>query len=222
LSQIYERIANAIYDGDEVEVMKLAQEVIDTGVDPEVAIEKGGIAGLDKLGDDFEKLEIFLPELMLAAEAMKSFMGILKPHLKTGSKAAPGTVVLGTVKGDLHDIGKDLVSTQLSVYGFDVIDLGVDVSANEFINTARSRNADIIAASSLLSTSSYYMEEIINNLAEDGMRNDFKVVIGGGPITPQFAKEIGADGYAKTAFGAAAVCKELVQAVEAAEMIIGD
>ncbi len=164
MSEIYKKIADAVYNGDEDAARTLAQEVIDSGVDPEVAIKEGGIAGLDKLGEDYENLLVFLPELMMAADAMKAFIGILKPHLAADSESMPGTVVIGCAKGDLHDIGKDLVGTQLAVNGFNVIDLGVDVSPNEFVDTARSNKADIIAVSSpLLTTSAYYMEEMANN-----------------------------------------------------------
>lgn len=222
MSEILGKIAEAIYNGEEDEAKKLAQEVIDTGVDPETAIKQGGIVGLDKLGADYEELIVFLPELMMAADAMKAFIGILKPYLAADSDSTPGTVVIGCAKGDLHDIGKDLVGTQLAVNGFNVIDLGVDVSPNEFVNTARSNNADIIAISSLLTTSAYYMEEMVNNLTEDGMRGDFKVLVGGGPINAGFAKDIGADGYARTAFGGVEVCKKLVKMDKVDEVVVGE
>lgn len=222
MSEIYGKIAEAIYNGEEEEAKRLAQEVIDTGVDPEEAIKKGGIAGLDKLGEDYEQLIVFLPELMMAADAMKEFIGVLKPYLAKDSDSMPGTVVIGCAKGDLHDIGKDLVGTQLAVNGFNVIDLGVDVTPNEFIKTARSNKADIIAVSSLLTTSAYYMEEMINNLVEDEMRDDFKILVGGGPINAGFAKEIGADAYAKTAFGGVDVCRKLVKMDKVDEVVVGE
>jgi len=220
MADIFEQIANAIYNGDEAEAERLAHQVIENNISPEDAIKKGGIVGLDRLGQDFEALKVFLPELMIAADAMKSFMEVLKPYLSKGTDSSSGKVVIGCAKGDLHDIGKDLVRTQLAINGFDVIDLGVDVSPNEFIGSAMKNKADIIAISSLLTTSAYYMEEVINNLVEDGIRDKFKIIIGGGPIDANYARKVGADGYAKTAFGAVDVCKELVKRDKIDELIV--
>lgn len=220
MKQVFAKIAEAIRYGKKEEIEKLADEVIAKKLDPVDAIQKGGVAGLDKLGADFENLEAFLPELMEGGETMKVLINKLTPHLEEGKSALAGTVVIGTVKGDLHDIGKNLVGTTLSVNGFNVIDLGVDVNNNKFIEEAKAHNADIIALSSLLTTSAYYIDEFINRLEEDGLRSNYKVIVGGGPVEPEWAKEIGADGYSRTAVGAVKVCKELMKVDQISETII--
>lgn len=222
MEQIFAKIAEAIRYGNQDEIEKLADEVIANKIDPIDAIQKGGVAGLDKLGEDFENLEAFLPELMAGGETMKVLIDKLTPYLEEGKSALVGTVVIGTVKGDLHDIGKNLVATTLSVNGFNVIDLGVDVNNNKFIEEAKANKADIIALSSLLTTSAYYIDEFINRLKEDGLRSNYKVIVGGGPIEPEWAKEIGADGYSRTAVGAVKVCKELMKADQISETIIDE
>lgn len=222
MEQIFAKIAEAIRYGNQDEIEKLADEVIANKIDPIDAIQKGGVAGLDKLGEDFENLEAFLPELMAGGETMKVLIDKLTPYLEEGKSALAGTVVIGTVKGDLHDIGKNLVATTLSVNGFNVIDLGVDVNNNKFIEEAKANKADIIALSSLLTTSAYYIDEFINRLKEDGLRSNYKVIVGGGPIEPEWAKEIGADGYSRTAVGAVKVCKELMKADQISETIIDE
>jgi methanogenic corrinoid protein MtbC1 len=177
MEQVFLKIADAIRYGKKDEIEKLADEVVAKKINPVDAIQKGGVAGLDKLGKDFENLEAFLPELMEGGETMKVLINKLTPHLEEGKSALVGTVVIGTVKGDLHDIGKNLVGTTLSVNGFNVIDLGVDVNNNKFIEEAKANNADIIALSSLLTTSAYYIEDFINRLKEDGLRSNYKVIV---------------------------------------------
>jgi methylmalonyl-CoA mutase cobalamin-binding domain/chain len=222
MEQIFAKIAEAIRYGNKEEIEKLADEIVANKINPVDAIQRGGVAGLDKLGKDFENLEAFLPELMAGGETMKVLISKLTPYLEEGKSALAGTVVIGTVKGDLHDIGKNLVATTLSVNGFNVIDLGVDVNNNKFIEEAKANNADIIALSSLLTTSAYYIDEFINRLKEDGLRSNYKIVVGGGPIEPEWAKEIHADGYSRTAVGAVKVCKELMKADQISETIIDE
>jgi len=222
MEQIFAKIAEAIRYGNKDEIEKLADEIVANKINPVDAIQRGGVAGLDKLGKDFENLEAFLPELMAGGETMKVLISKLTPYLEEGKSALAGTVVIGTVKGDLHDIGKNLVATTLSVNGFNVIDLGVDVNNNKFIEEAKANNADIIALSSLLTTSAYYIDEFINRLKEDGLRSNYKIVVGGGPIEPEWAKEIRADGYSRTAVGAVKVCKELMKADQVSETIIDE
>jgi corrinoid protein of di/trimethylamine methyltransferase len=216
------KISDAVRYGKKDEIEKLAEEVIASGIDPIEAIQKGGIVGLDLLGQGFEDLEVFLPELMMGGETMKILIEKLTPYLEGKTSAFEGKVVIGTVKGDLHDIGKNLVSTQLSINGFNVIDLGVDVSTNKFIEQANEIGADIIAMSSLLTTSAYYMEELINRLEHDNIRSRFKVIVGGGPIDPVWAKKIGSDAYSRTAVGAVKICKELMKLDNIPEMLLGE
>ncbi len=193
------QIEAAVYDGDEDLVVELVQKALDEGVDPEAIIQDGGVAALNRLGDDFNNMMAFLPELMIGGECMKKLIEMCSPHLKGGKSAFKGKIVIGCAKGDLHDIGKSLVATQLSINGYEVVDLGTDVPTNKFIDTAMAEKADIIAVSSLLTTSQYYMEELINRLSHEGKRDLFKVAVGGGPIGPEYAEKIGADGYSRTA-----------------------
>lgn len=219
---IFLKISDAVRYGKKNEMEKLAEEVIASGVNPIEAIQKGGVSGLDKLGQGFENLEVFLPELMIGGETMKILIDKLTPYLEGKTSAFEGKVVIGSVKGDLHDIGKNLVATTLSINGFNVIDLGVDVSTNKFIEQASELGADIIAMSSLLTTSAYYMEDLINRLEKDNLKSKFKVIVGGGPIDPNWAKRIGSDAYARTAVGAVKTCKELMKVDQVKEMILGD
>lgn len=220
MSDLFEQIAQAVYDGDVDKVQELADEVIQQGIDPNEAINKGGVLGLDRLGKAFDELEVFLAELMVGGEAMQALIEKLTPHFKTADTGYKSTVVIGCAKGDLHDIGKNLVATQLAVNGFKVHDLGTDVSVNQFIDKAKEVDARIIAVSSLLTTSAYYQEELVNRLKIEGLKDKYKVVVGGGPITPAWTKKIGADGYARTANLAVDLCKALVSADTAGEPLI--
>lgn len=193
------QIEAAVYDGDEDLVVELVEKALADGVDPEAIIQDGGVAALNRLGDDFNNMIAFLPELMIGGECMKKLIEMCSPHLQGGKSAFKGKIVIGCAKGDLHDIGKSLVATQLSINGYEVVDLGTDVPTNKFIDTAMAEKADIIAVSSLLTTSQYYMEELINRLSHEGKRDLFKVAVGGGPIGPEYAEKIGADGYSRTA-----------------------
>lgn len=209
-------------NGNKEDVKKLAGEVVESKVNPIEAIQKGGVGGLEQLGEAFENLEAFLPELMLGGEAMKVLIDSLTPYMDSGKSAFIGKIVIGTVKGDLHDIGKNLVATTLSVNGFNVVDLGVDVGSNKFIEKAVEEKADIIAMSSLLTTSAYYMEELIKRLHQEELKNRFKVIVGGGPIDPDWARIIGADAYARTAVGAVKTCKSLMGTSGLQDMLVGD
>ena len=184
-------------------------------------INKGGVPALTQLGEDFNNLMAFLPELMIGGDCMKALIETVKPHMQAGDSAFKGKIVIGCAKGDLHDIGKSLVATQLAVNGFDVVDLGTDVSTNKFLDTADACGADIIAISSLLTTSQYYMEELIKRLASEGRRDAYKVAIGGGPINPDYAEKIGADGYSRTADLAVKMADRLM-AAEAGSALISE
>ena len=219
IMEIIKKIEEAVYEGEEDLIVDLVQEALDAGVSPLDIIQKGGVAALDRLGEDFNELIVFLPQLMMAGETMKALIGKVNPFL--GEKSAyKGKVIIGCAKGDLHDIGKSLVATQLAVKGFDVVDLGVDVNNNKFIERAEEIGADIIAISSLLTTSQYYMEELIHRMVEDGLRSKYRIVIGGGPINGEYAKKIGADGYSRTAAGAAKMCEKLMTLKPLEELVI--
>lgn len=219
IMEIIKKIEEAVYEGEEDLIVDLVQEALDAGVSPLDIIQKGGVAALDRLGEDFNELIVFLPQLMMAGETMKALIGRVNPFLGEES-AYKGKVIIGCAKGDLHDIGKSLVATQLAVKGFDVVDLGVDVNNNKFIERAEEIGADIIAISSLLTTSQYYMEELIHRMVEDGLRSKYRIVIGGGPINGEYAKKIGADGYSRTATGAAKMCEKLMTLKPLEELVI--
>lgn len=193
------QIEEAVYDGEEDDVLELVQKALDAGIDPESIIQDGGVKALNRLGEDFNNMVAFLPELMIAGECMKALIDKVNPYLGGGKSAFKGKVIIGCAKGDLHDIGKSLVATQLAINGFEVVDLGTDVPTNKFIDTAAAEKADIIAVSSLLTTSQYYMEELISRLVHENKRDQYKIAVGGGPIGPDYAEKIGADGYSRTA-----------------------
>jgi 5-methyltetrahydrofolate--homocysteine methyltransferase len=219
MSNLLHEIEEAIYDGDEESIEDLVQQALDEGISPEQIIADGGVAGLDRLGEDFNNLEVYLPELMMGGDCMKLLIDKVKPYLTAGESIYTGKIIIGCAKGDLHDIGKSLVATQLAVHGFEVIDLGVDVNTNRFIDTAEKEKADIIAVSALLTTSQYYMEELIRRLAEEGKREKYRIAVGGGPISAEYAKKIGADGYSRTANLAVSMAKKLMQAEPAKEFV---
>lgn len=210
MEEMLKRIEEAIYDGDDEAIEGLVKEALDAGISPQDIIQKGGVVALDRLGEDFNNLVVFLPELMIAGDCMKILIETVNPYLDEGESAFKGKVVIGCAKGDLHDIGKSLVATQLSVNGFEVVDLGVDVPTNKFIDSAEAEHADIIAVSSLLTTSQYYMEELINRLQQEGKRDKFRIAVGGGPISGEYAQKIGADGYSRTATSAVKMAEKLM------------
>jgi 5-methyltetrahydrofolate--homocysteine methyltransferase len=177
-------------------VLDLVQQAIKEGIDAARVVNQGLTAGIRVLGDRFEKGEAFLPELAVGAETMKQALEFLEPHLsKTVDEDALGSIVIGTVQGDIHDIGKSIVATMLTVAGFTVYDLGIDVAPSDFIAKAREVNADIIAMSALLTTTMERMQETIDLLKKEKLDKRVHVMVGGAPVSQQFAESIGADGY---------------------------
>jgi trimethylamine corrinoid protein len=206
--QLYQNIIE--YDGSAA--AQTAQEIVDNGYDVMEAIDIATRA-VTEIGEQFECGDLFLPQLMLAGEAMKKCMSVLSANLDAeGASKKKGKVVIGAVSGDIHDIGKNLVATMLSVHSFEVIDLGVDVSPLKIAEVAEQENAKFIALSSLMTTSMPYQRDVINILNEMGLRDKFFVVIGGGPVTPDFARDIGADGWGSNAVAAVKVCDKLLLA----------
>ena len=213
MGDIFKEMEQAIIDGDEELCASLAQKAIDENVDPAEAIEKGYAKGMQILGDRFESGECFLPELLIAEDAMNVALEVLKPKIeetKTG-KEKRGKVVIGTIQGDVHDIGKNIVKLFMGVAGFDMIDLGRDVPVRTFIETAKKENADIIATSALMTTTMIYMPELIKQLNEMGIRDMYKIMVGGAPVIEGWAEEIGSDGYGLTAKEAVQSAKELTK-----------
>jgi len=195
-------IADAVIGGDRDTVAELAQGAVDEGVDPEEIINEGLIAGMNVVGVKFKNNEFYVPEVLIAARAMHGGMDIVKPLLADADIASRGKVVIGTVKGDLHDIGKNLVAMMLEGGGYDVVDLEVDVPPEKYVEAAQAENADVIALSALLTTTMPGMKDTIDAIAEAGMKGSVKVIIGGAPVTQNYADEIGADGYAPDAASA--------------------
>lgn len=209
---IGEAMADAIRQGEKEDAATLAQQALDEGVSPEEIFESCMVPVLKDIGDQFGRLEIFLPEMILAGDAAKAVQEVLKPVLQEqqAGSMARGKIVIGTAAGDVHDIGKNMVSAMLEVNGFEVIDLGTDVSPQDFLKIARAEDVDIIAISSLLTTSLPYMKDVLVVLRETGESERFKVMLGGGPVTAAWADDEGADGYGKDAGEAVTAAQELV------------
>lgn len=207
---IVQQIRDELINCQTEQVIDLVQKAIDQKIDATVIVKEGLTAGIRVLGDRFEKGEAFLPELAVAAEAMKEALELLEPFLaKESGEKGLGTVVIGTVQGDIHDIGKSIVATMLTVAGFSVFDLGVDVSPTQFIKKAREVDADIIALSALLTTTMERMQETIELLKKERLDQRVKVMIGGAPVSSRFAESIGADGYGVDFNQAVRIAKKL-------------
>ena len=211
--QILENLADAVIAGDEEIAVENASAALKIQMDPLEAVEGGLSKGMDVIGAQFETGEAFLPELLMAASAFKAAMEILKPELEAQNKATAklGTVLLGTVRGDLHNIGKNIVATVLETNGFEVIDLGIDNSPLTFIEEAEKAKVDVIGLSCLMTTTMPAQREVIETLVEMNLREKYKVIVGGGPVTQEWAEQIGADGYGESAVQAANMVKELMR-----------
>jgi corrinoid protein of di/trimethylamine methyltransferase len=208
--EIFQRLAQVVIDGEPEEAEELARQALALGLDPLECINRGLSPGIDRVGELFATGDYFLPDLIIGGDAMKAALEVLEPAL-TGdqSRKILGRVVLGTVEGDLHEIGKTLVGTMLTANGFQVIDIGVDKPAADFVAAVRENSATLVGASALLTTTMLHQREVIEALREAGLGDQVKVMVGGAPITENWAKEIGADGYAEDAIGAVAVAKRL-------------
>jgi len=206
LKELYDAVVN----GDAKATHSITQQAIHDGVDPLKLVNEYMIPAMDEVGRRFEANEYFVPELLISARAMKASLDIIRPLLTARGDKPAGKVAIGTVKGDLHDIGKNLVASLLEGGGFEVIDLGVNVTPEKFIETVRNKNANIIAMAALLTTTMPAMRTTIEALKQAGVRAQVKVLIGGAPITQKYADEIGADGYSETAVGAVALAKKAV------------
>ncbi|KUO52727.1 MAG: hypothetical protein APF76_14080 [Desulfitibacter sp. BRH_c19] len=214
--QLFERLSNAIAEGEVDDAVSIVKEGLDAGIPPLEIMEKGGTKGLKLVSERFSEGTAYLPELILAGDSMTEILKLVLEAL--GDEAASermGKVVIGQVKGDLHDIGKNVVSALLSVNGFEVYDLGVDVDPKDFVNKAEEVGASIIASSTLLTTSMPYQEDIITYLKDAKLRDKYYCVVGGGPVTPDWAEKIGADGYGRNATDAVELCKKIMASSKA-------
>jgi corrinoid protein of di/trimethylamine methyltransferase len=211
-SEIFHKMALSIQEGDLAMATSLAKESIAAGIDPLDAISQGYVVGVDQVGSAFTNGEAFLPELVMAGEAMKAAVAALEPELmrRGTERKTLGKVVLATVEGDIHEIGKSLVGTMLSAAGFEVFDLGVSVPAVKILEKARGVGADIVGLSALLTTTMVRQKEVITLFAEAGLRPKVKIMVGGAPVTRDWVAQIGADGYSEDAIGAVGIAKQLV------------
>ena len=207
---ILDDLRKCVIDGDMNQTQKLVKEALAENIPAEHILKEGLISAMAEVGRLFESGEYFMPEMLIAARAMKSGLTLLRPHLIAANVHAVGKVVIGTAQGDIHDIGKNLVGMMLEGAGFEVIDLGVDVPPEKYVQAVRDHHPDLLACSALLTTTMPRMKEIIAALDEAGLRGQVKVMVGGAPITESYAREIGADLFAPDAASAASRAKELV------------
>ena len=203
----------SIIDGAPDTASSLAQAAVASGIPPIDAINGGFVPGMHDVGEQFARGQMYLPDMMASAEAMRAAMAVLDPELKKLGTKRPmaGVVLLGTTKGDIHEIGKILVGTMLTAHGFQVHDLGVDIAGEKFAAKAREFKADIVGVSALLTTTMRNQKSVVEALEKEGLRSQVKIMVGGAPVTRRWAEEIGADGYAKDAMSAVALAQELMQ-----------
>jgi len=211
LGDFYEELQECMLDGDDELAVEITEKALADGMDPLDIIQKNMVPILNDIGDQFARLELFLPDLVMAAEVATAVKEVISDKLVKAEGVETGKVVIGTLQGDVHDIGKNIVATLLEVNGYEVFDLGNDVPPFNFIETAKKENADIIALSSLLTTSMPYMEDVLKGLNGLGCRDQFKVIVGGGPVSAAWAESIGADGYSEDANEAIQLCNRIMK-----------
>ncbi|MBK8049741.1 MAG: corrinoid protein [Anaerolineales bacterium] len=206
----YPELYDAIIAGNAKVSAAVTQKAIDAGADPQVLLNNSMIEAMNEVGRRFEANECFVPELLISARAMKAALEIIRPLLKGEGAEPAGRVVIGTVQGDLHDIGKNLVATMLEGGGFEIFDIGVDASPDKFVDAVQKNTPDLVALSALLTTTLPAMKRIVDKLTQAGVRENIKVIVGGAPVTQGFADEIGADGYSDNAAGAVTLARRLL------------
>ena len=207
----YQELADAILRGDNIKSKEVTQDLVDKKIPAGEILSEGLIAGMSVVGKKFKANEMYIPEVLIAARAMHAAMDILKPLLAQTGAPTKGIAIIGTVQGDLHDIGKNLVSMMLEGAGFTVVDIGVDIPAEKFVEAAKENKADIVGLSALLTTTMPAMKEIIDAFRKDPATKNIKVIIGGAPLTQEYADSIGADGYAADASSAVDISEQLLK-----------
>ena len=210
MTDTLKQITEKLYDGEDGAVAELTQKALDEGLTPAEVLKGGLLVGMDQVGVDFRDGELFVPEVLIAARAMHAGMNILRPLLAEDNVPLAGKVIIGTVEGDLHDIGKNLVMMMLEGGGFEIVDLGTNIPPDKFIEAVKTEQPQLIGLSALLTTTMPAMKRTINALVEAGLREKVKVMVGGAPVTRAFADEIGADGYAPDAASAVELARSLV------------
>ena len=210
MSDILEQLGQHVIDMDPEGTKELTQNALDDGIEAEEILNEGLIPAMDKVGDEYESGDRYVPEMLLSAEAMKEAMKLLRPKLAESGVKPTGTIVIGTVEGDLHDIGQNLVAMMLEGAGFDVINLGTETPAEEFVEAVKEKDVNLLGMSALLTTTMTHMPEVIEALEEAGVRDKVKIIIGGAPVSQDYAEEIGADGYAPDAASASKVAKKMI------------
>lgn len=213
MEEILLRISELVAQGEEDDSVEAVKKAISMGIDPLVILNEGAAKGMDIVGAQYTNGEAYLPELVLAGDAMTAVISVIFENMDKEQieKSKVGTIVIGQAKGDVHDIGKNVVAALLAVNGFSVVDLGTDVPFKEFFEKAKEVSADIIAVSTLLTTSLPYLEDTVNYIRDTGNREKFRYIVGGGPVTSDFAKKISADGWSRTAFDCVELCKRLMK-----------
>ncbi|MFP4588622.1 MAG: corrinoid protein [Candidatus Acetothermia bacterium] len=211
MSEILEDLSKSVFDMDPEGAKELTQQAVDEGIDPEIILNGSLVTAMEKVGDQYEAGDRYVPEMLLSAEAMKEAMQILRPLLADSGVEPKAKIVVGTVEGDLHDIGLNLVGMMLEGSGFEIINLGADTSAEEFVEAVEEQNADVVGMSALLTTTMTHMPEVIKSLDEADLRDQVRVIIGGAPVSQDYADEIGADGYAPDAASASRMVKSLIK-----------
>lgn len=213
MEEILKKISELVAQGEEDESVEAVKEAIAQGIDPLVILNDGAAKGMDIVGEQYSNGEAYLPELVLAGDAMSAVIGVIFENMDKEQieKSKVGTIVIGQAKGDVHDIGKNVVAALLAVNGFSVHDLGTDVPFKEFFEKGKEVNADIIAVSTLLTTSLPFLEDTLSYIRDSGNREKFRYIVGGGPVTSDFAKKIGADGWSRSAFDCVELCKNLMK-----------
>jgi 5-methyltetrahydrofolate--homocysteine methyltransferase len=208
--ELLQRLSEELQKGNYQEVPQLVKEALRANIPPSRILSDGLVAGMDIVGEKFRRDELFMPEVLISAKAMQAGMDVLRPKLIESGVKLAGKVVIGTVKGDLHDIGKNLVGMLLEGAGFQVIDLGIDIPSEKFVEAVKAHQPQIVGLSALLTTTMPKMKEVVESLTESGMRNRVKVIVGGAPVTEKFANDIKVDGYAPDAASAVEKVRKLI------------
>ncbi len=213
MEEILKKISELVAEGDDTEAVAAVNEALESGIDPMIILNEGASKGLDIVSTQYNSGEAFLPELVLAGDAMSAVLDVLFANMDQERAEANriGTVVIGQAKGDVHDIGKNIVAALLAVNGFEVHDLGIDVPVKKFIETAKEVNANLVLTSTLLTTSLPFLADTVQYIIDTGKRDKWFYCVGGGPVTPEYAKKIGADGWSRTAFDCVEMCKTLMK-----------